>query len=75
MNTELADGWFFRRNGERCGPVSTMQLKELFDSGQLRPGQAVWKQAIQCSLYFHIEAVVRDAKVLTMRSTDHLSCR
>lgn len=38
------EGWFYKQNGERFGPVSRQQLKELVTSGTVQPRQAVWKQ-------------------------------
>ena len=49
------EGWFYKQNGERLGPVSQLQLRELVASGQVQPRQAVWKQstltALQSSNY------------------------
>ena len=38
------EGWFYKQNSERLGPVSHLQLRELVTSGQVHPRQAVWKQ-------------------------------
>jgi len=45
------EGWFFKQNGERFGPVSQPQLTELITSGQIQPRQAVWKQCLE-DLFF-----------------------
>jgi hypothetical protein len=41
------EGWYYKENGERFGPVSLLQLRELVASGQIQPRQAVWKQNAQ----------------------------
>jgi hypothetical protein len=50
-NESCLEGWFYKRNGERCGPVSPTQLRELVASGQLRPRQAVWLQGSHSLLF------------------------
>ena len=37
-------GWFYKQNGERLGPFSGVQLKQLVSSGQLQPRQPVWRE-------------------------------
>ena len=39
----LRDGWYYRHNGEKIGPLSRTQLGELLSAGLLRPLQAVWR--------------------------------
>jgi hypothetical protein len=51
------EGWFYKQNGERFGPVSRLQLRELVTSGQIQHRQAVWKQDTQ-SLFFVCAATV-----------------
>jgi hypothetical protein len=51
------EGWFYKQNGARLGPISRLQLRELVTSGQLQPRQAVWKQDNQ-SLFFVCAATV-----------------
>jgi len=41
------EGWFYKQNGEKFGPVSRLQLRELVASGQVQPRQAVWQQSTQ----------------------------
>lgn len=45
MSSEASfhDGWFYKRAGETCGPVSPDQLKELLVAGRVQPRQAVWR--------------------------------
>src|SRR5262249_2585142 len=38
--------WYYARNNQRLGPVSTEQLKQLASSGQLSPNDLVWKDAM-----------------------------
>ena len=45
------EGWFYRQNAERVGPISAMQLKELIASGLVEPRQAVWRQDSQSLLF------------------------
>ena len=49
--TAAPNGWYYRHEGERLGPVSTTQLKDLLATGQLRPRQAVWQEENK-SLWF-----------------------
>jgi hypothetical protein len=37
-------GWFYRRDGQRFGPVSTPQLRQLVVSGKLHPTDRVWQK-------------------------------
>lgn len=41
MNEKL---WHYARNGERHGPVTATQLKELATTGQLFPDDLVWRE-------------------------------
>jgi hypothetical protein len=45
------EGWFYKQNGEKFGPVSRLQLRELVTSGQVQPRQAVWKQCTQALIF------------------------
>ena len=54
------EGWFYKQNGERLGPVSQRQLRELVASGQVQPRQAVWKQSTH-DMFFVCAATVADA--------------
>ena len=51
------EGWFYKQNGAKVGPISRLQLRELVTSGQLQPRQAVWTQDTQ-SLFFICAATV-----------------
>jgi hypothetical protein len=48
-----SDGWYYRQNGQVCGPVSAQQLQQLLTTGRLQPRQAVWIQGRQCLLFVH----------------------
>ena len=52
-----SEGWFYKQNGERVGPVSRQQLRELVTSGRIQPRQAVWQQSTQ-ELFFAWAATV-----------------
>lgn len=41
----MAD-WFYGRDGQQQGPVSSAGLKQLADSGQLRPDDLVWQEGM-----------------------------
>jgi TM2 domain-containing membrane protein YozV len=43
----MASEWYYSHNGERHGPVSTSQLKELAAGGRLRPEDLVWKDGME----------------------------
>lgn len=36
-------GWYYQRNGDRIGPVSTQEIARLVAEGELDPGDDVWK--------------------------------
>ena len=40
MSTE----WFYTKDGEQLGPVSSKQLSQLAASGELQPTDLVWKE-------------------------------
>jgi hypothetical protein len=42
----MADQWYYAQQGQRQGPVSAQQLKQLASSGQLKPTDQVWKQGM-----------------------------
>ena len=48
-------GWFYRKDGKTFGPISTNELRGFLRSGQMLPGQAVWQQLSQGSLFVHAE--------------------
>lgn len=42
----MADQWYYSENGQRKGPVSEEELKQLAASGQLKQTDKVWKQGM-----------------------------
>jgi hypothetical protein len=38
--------WYYARNGQRFGPVTDEQLKELATSGQILPVDSIWKEGM-----------------------------
>ncbi len=42
----MAHQWYYAQGGERKGPVSDQQLKELAASGELSPDDAVWAEGM-----------------------------
>ncbi len=42
----MADQWYYSQQGQRCGPVTSDQLKQLATSGQLQPTDLVWKKGM-----------------------------
>lgn len=42
----MASQWYYGKDGQRLGPVSSSQLKELAASGTIRPTDLVWKQGM-----------------------------
>jgi GYF domain 2 len=63
------EGWFYKQNSERFGPVSSLQLREMVASGQLQPRQAVWQQSLE-NLFF-----VRAGSVAFAPESEALDCR
>ena len=43
----MADQWYYSQNDQRHGPVSTEQLKQLANSGQLKSCDLIWKQGMK----------------------------
>ena len=43
----MADQWYYSRNGQRFGPVSAGQLKQLASASQLLPTDALWKEGLK----------------------------
>lgn len=37
--------WYYEKNGQRCGPYSASQLKQLATAGGLSPTDLVWKES------------------------------
>ena len=42
----MADQWYYALGGERLGPVSQEQLRELSSSGQLQASDLVWQEGM-----------------------------
>ncbi|QDT59424.1 hypothetical protein SV7mr_19310 [Stieleria bergensis] len=42
----MASEWYYGRNGQQQGPVTSNQLKQLAQSGQLLPTDFVWKEGM-----------------------------
>ena len=42
----MADQWYYAHGGERLGPVSQEQLRELASSGQLQASDLVWQEGM-----------------------------
>ena len=40
------DEWYYSKGGERLGPVTTAQLKELAAKGELAPSDLIWKEGM-----------------------------
>ena len=43
----MADQWYVGRNGQKAGPYSTEQLKQMAGAGQLVPSDLLWKQGLE----------------------------
>ena len=43
----MADQWYYTQNDERQGPVTPEELKELANSGQLKPDDLIWKKGMK----------------------------
>jgi hypothetical protein len=42
----MASDWFYTQNGEKHGPVSSAELRQLATSGQLLPTDLIWKEGM-----------------------------
>ncbi len=42
----MASNWFYGKNGQQVGPVSSGQLRQLAQAGQLLPDDLVWKEGM-----------------------------
>jgi hypothetical protein len=54
---QLLEGWYYKHNGQTCGPVSPEQVQEMLATGRLQPRQAVWKRDLQRLLFVHAGTV------------------
>jgi hypothetical protein len=43
----MAADWFYMKDGTRFGPIDAATLKQLADSGVIRPDSLVWKQGVK----------------------------
>jgi hypothetical protein len=43
----MAEHWFYGQNGERLGPWSSEQLKDLAAAGTIQPTDTIWKEGIE----------------------------
>jgi TM2 domain-containing membrane protein YozV len=43
----MASEWYYSRHGERHGPISTGELKDLAAAGKLLPDDLVWKEGME----------------------------
>ena len=42
----MSDQWYYSEHGQRRGPVSAGELKQLACTGKLKPTDLVWKQGL-----------------------------
>ena len=42
--------WYCEINGVKIGPMTSVDLKKMAQSGKLRPAHAVWKEGMQKSV-------------------------
>jgi len=42
----MAEQWYYGRDGQHAGPVTSQRLKELADNGDLQPSDLVWKEGL-----------------------------
>jgi uncharacterized protein (TIGR03067 family) len=42
----MANQWYYSKNGDKCGPVTSAELKALAGAGKLLPTDLVWKEGI-----------------------------
>lgn len=59
------DGWYYRTEGHRSGPLSTTQVRNLIESGTLQPRDQVWVKWTQGS----------DAKLVATQAATALEAR
>ena len=43
----MADQWYVGRNGQKAGPYTTEQLRQMAAAGQLVPSDLLWKQGLE----------------------------
>jgi hypothetical protein len=42
----MASAWYYTRGGKKEGPISSQQLRQLAEAGQLQPTDRVWKEGV-----------------------------
>lgn len=42
----MAAQWYYARDGQQAGPVSSQQLQQLAASGKLKPSDPVWREGM-----------------------------
>jgi hypothetical protein len=42
----MADQWYYARDGNKLGPCSAQQLKDLAAAGQIQPTDTIWKEGL-----------------------------
>src|SRR5262249_1394904 len=42
----MTEQWYYAKNGQQLGPVSTETLQRLAETGQLQPSDLVWKEGM-----------------------------
>jgi hypothetical protein len=45
INT-MTEQWYYAQQGQRIGPVSEEQIRQMMSSGQIQPTDSVWKQGM-----------------------------
>ena len=40
-------GWYYKQNGQRFGPLSTGEVRQLLDAGRLHSVDRVWQQWVR----------------------------
>jgi ribosomal protein L12E/L44/L45/RPP1/RPP2 len=43
----MADQWYYSHNGNRKGPCSARQLREIAAAGQILPTDTIWKEGVE----------------------------
>jgi hypothetical protein len=43
----MADQWYYSQGGDKVGPFSARQFKDLADAGRISPTDTVWKEGIE----------------------------
>src|SRR5437868_5494182 len=51
--------WFYRRDGQQCGPVSAERIRELLLAGDLQANQAIWRRNEENLRYVRADTVLK----------------